>query len=98
MKHPKAKMSPAEQDFLRAWNQLSREKRIEWSLVTAELMMLASPEHLEIRRKALRDPSIRIPKPSWRFRMRKTRRGRQLEIYEVSEGWSDVGKWDSDAG
>jgi hypothetical protein len=57
-------------------------------------MMLASPEHLEIRKRALKNPSIPIPKPGWRFRMRRTKRGRRLEIYEVLEGWSDVGKWD----
>lgn len=84
-KRIRSKMSRQQLNFLRAFNELMPEQRFNLNFLIAELMMRSSPELLENRRKAVRDPSIPLLRPSWKLRLRKTRRGRQLEIIECIE-------------
>ena len=51
----------------------------------SELLMRASPELMEERQRAAKDPSLPFPKTTWIYRMRKTQRGRRAEIIEVTE-------------
>ncbi len=79
------KMSRPQMDLLRAFNEFTPEKRLQLNSLISELMMRASPELLEQREKAIKDPSLPMPKPSWRFIMKKTRQGRRLELHEEVE-------------
>lgn len=72
-------------DFVRASQELGLEKRLELNSLIAELMLRANPKLLQQREKAIKDPSLPLPKPSWRFVVRDTRQGRRLEIREIVE-------------
>ena len=88
------KVDTAQRDFLRAFSELSPDQRLTLNSLMSELLLRASPELLKERQRAARDPSLPFPKTTWIHRMRRTRRGRRLEIIEVTErdsrpGWKE---------